>query len=61
MNPEEDEILLRIWLLYCVNNFCRFANGGTGYRRMDINGFNLVLGKFSFDLGPVYMEVGDPS
>ena len=32
-----------------------------GYRRMDINGFNLVLEKFSFDLRPVYMEVGDPS
>ena len=49
MNSEEDEIFLRIWLLYYVNNFADSRMEVRGYRRTDINGFNLVLEKFSFD------------
>ena len=28
MNPEVENRSICVWLLYCVINFCRFANGG---------------------------------
>ena len=52
MNPKKDKIFLCAWLLYYVN-VC-FADSRLEvrrYRRMDINGFTVVLEKkFSFDL-----------
>ena len=50
MNPEEDTIFLCVWLLYYVNIFADSQMEKRRYRRMDINGFNVVLEKFSFDL-----------
>ena len=28
INPEVEKRSICVWLLYCVINFCRFANGG---------------------------------
>ena len=28
MKPEEEKIFLFVWMLYYVNNGCRFTNGG---------------------------------
>ena len=50
MNPEEDTIFLCVWLLYYANIFADSQMKKRRYRRMDINGFNVVLEKFSFDL-----------
>ena len=52
MNTEEDKIFSCVRLLYYVNNFFPIREWRTvrRYRRMDINGFNLVLEKFSFGL-----------
>ena len=50
MNSEEDKIFIWVWLLYYVNNFSDSRMEVQRYRRMDIQGFNVVLETFSFDL-----------
>ena len=47
MNPEENKIFLCVWLLYCVYNFSDSRMEVRRYQRTDINGFNVVLKKFS--------------
>jgi len=50
MNLDEDKIFLCVWLLYSVNFFADSRMEVRRYRRMDINRFNMVVEKFSFDL-----------
>ena len=49
MNSEEDKIFFMCLAALLCQQFLRFANVYR-YRRMDINEFNVVLEKFSFDL-----------
>ena len=48
MNPEVEKRSICVWLLYCVINFCRFANGGVkmsivGNREQCLKSFWLAI------------------
>ena len=51
MNPDEDKIFFYVFVCSSISKiFCRFANGGAKISTGMVNGLNVALEKFSFDL-----------